>query len=104
MLDTTTEMVQKQREIFFSKTSNERFLIGAETIVFGRIMVESSIKQKDPKISELELKIQVFKRYYDSIYSNDELEKIINSMKYYYLHREEILMKNSSNAYSLKIK
>ena len=97
MLDTTTEMVQKQREIFFLKTSNERFLIGAETIAFGRIMVESSIKQKEPKISELDLKISVFKRYYESIYSNNELEKIINSMKYYYLHRDEILMKSTQH-------
>ncbi|MEA3452637.1 MAG: hypothetical protein U9Q83_12155 [Bacteroidota bacterium] len=91
MLDTTVEMIQKQREIFFSKTSNERFLIGAETIAFGRVMVESSIKQKEPEISELDLKISVFKRYYENFYTNNELEKIINSMIYYYLHREEIL-------------
>lgn len=91
MLDTTNEMVQKQREIFFSKTSNERFLIGAETIAFGRVMVESSIKQKEPNISELDLKINVIKRYYEDIYTKDEFEKIINSMKYYYLHRDEIL-------------
>ena len=94
MLDTTTEMVQKQREIFFLKTSNERFLIGAETIAFGRIMVEISIKQKEPDISEIDLKISVFKRYYESMYSKDELEKIINSMKYYYSNRNEIVTKN----------
>ncbi|MEA2041119.1 MAG: hypothetical protein U9N85_01015 [Bacteroidota bacterium] len=88
MLDTTVEMVQKQRKIFFSKTSNERFLIGAETIAFGRVMVESSIKQKEPEISELDLKINVFKRYYENFYTKNELEKIINSMIYYYLHRE----------------
>ena len=90
MLDTTTEMVQKQREIFFLKTSNERFLIGAETIAFGRVMVESSIKQKEPEISELDLKISVFKRYYENFYSKNELEKIINSMKHYYLHRDDV--------------
>jgi len=95
MLDTTTEMIQKQREIFFLKTSNERFLIGAETIAFGRVMVESSIKQKDPQISELDLKIAVFKRYYESVFSKNELEKIISSMKYYYLHRDEILIKTT---------
>jgi hypothetical protein len=90
MLDTSKEIMQKQREIFFSKTSNERFLIGAETIAFGRVMVESSIKQKDPGISAIDLKILVFKRYYQHVFSNDELEKIINSMKYYYLHRDEL--------------
>ena len=88
MLDTTPEMLQKQREIFFLKTSNERFLIGAETIAFGRIMVESSIKQKFPKISDLDLKIAVFKRYYEKIFSKVEFEKIINSMIHYYVSRK----------------
>ena len=88
MQDTTQEMLEKQREIFFSKISKERFLIGAETIKFGRIMVESSIKQKQPKISELDLKISVLKRYYGNTFNKDELEKIIDSLKYYYLHAE----------------
>lgn len=96
MLDTTAEMLQKQREIFFSKTSNERFLIGAEMIAFGRMMVESSIKQREPDISDLDLKISVFKRYYERVFSKSELEKIINSMKEYYRHRDEGLMKSSS--------
>ena len=77
------------------KTSNERFIIGAETINFGRIMVESSIKQKQPEISELDLKISVFKRYYKNIFSKEELEKIINSMIYYYLHRDKILREST---------
>ena len=85
MIDTTTEMMQKQREIFFSKTSNERFIIGAETIAFGRTIVESSIKQKYPEISELELKILVFKRCYENYFSKEEIEIIINSMKNYFL-------------------
>ncbi len=91
MLDTTNEMIQKQREIFFLKTSSERFLICSETINFGRIMLESSIRQREPEISEIDLKIYIFKRYYESIYSKEELEKIINSMRYYHLHRDEIL-------------
>jgi len=89
MLDTTDEMIQKQREIIFAKTLNERFLIGAETITFGRIMIENSIKQAKPDISELELKIAVFKRYYENSFSKNELEKIINSMIYYYKNLNE---------------
>ena len=88
MLDTSQEMIQKQREIFFLKTSNERFMIGAETIAFGRTIVESSIKQKHPQISELNLKIAVFKRYYENIFSKVEFEKIVKSMIYYYMHRK----------------
>lgn len=90
MLDTTDEMIQKQREIIFAKTSNERFLIGAETIAFGRIMVESSIKQAKPDISELELKVAVFKRYYENSFNKNELDKIIKSMIYYYQYHNKI--------------
>ena len=84
MLDTTNEIIQKQREIIFAKTSDERFLIGAETIAFGRIMVENSIKQAKPKISELELKVAVFKRYYEDSFDKNELDKIISSIIHYY--------------------
>ncbi len=84
MLDTSDNIIQKQREIFFAKTANERFLIGVETIVFGRIIVENSIKQSKTNISELELKIAVFKRYYKNVFSKDELDKIISSLIYYY--------------------
>lgn len=84
MLDTPDEIIQKQREIISSKTASERFIIGAELINFGRIVVESSIKNAMPGISEIDLKIAVFKRYYKNYFSKDELNKIINSMINYY--------------------
>lgn len=84
MLDTSDEIKQKQREIIFSKTPGERFLIGAETIAFGREIVESSIKQENPAISEIDLKIAVFKRYYENIFSKEEINNIITSMVNYY--------------------
>jgi len=95
MLDTKEKILQKQREIIFSKTSEERFLIGVETIAFGRTIVESSIKRLKPNISEINLKIAVFKRYYENIFSKENLEKIISSMTYYYKHRKKILEKST---------
>ena len=52
MHDTTQEMLEKQREIILSKTSNERFLICSDLINFSRLMLENSIKQKQPGVSE----------------------------------------------------
>ena len=83
MLDTKPDMQQKQREIILSKTPQERFLIGAETIDFGRTLVESSIIQNEPNISELDLKIRMLQRYYSDFYSTDEMGKIITSLKKY---------------------
>ena len=64
MLDTTNEIIEKQREIIFSKTASERFIIGNELINFDRIVVESSIKNAMPGISEIYFKIALFKIYY----------------------------------------
>ncbi len=84
MLDTPPEIVQKQREIMFAKTSTERFLIGIEAIALGRLMVENNIKQQKPDISELDLKIALFKRYYQNSFNSSELESIILSLKQFY--------------------
>lgn len=88
MHDTTTEMLQKQREIFFAKSSKERFLIASDLINFGRLMLENSIKQKFPKISELDLKIKSFKRYYEKSFNKKEFDKIILAMKQYHHNLE----------------
>lgn len=84
MTDTTQEIANKQIEIFLSKTPKERITIGMNMLEMGRIIVESSIKNKYPNLSELDLKIKVFERYYDTIFEDKELQKIIYSMKEYY--------------------
>lgn len=84
MNDTSDEIIKKQRDIFFKKTSNERFEIGCNFILMGRTIVESSIKEANPDISENELKIEVFKRYYKNTFPKNEMNNIINAMKQYF--------------------
>jgi hypothetical protein len=81
MLDTKPEIQKKQLEIILAKTPEERFIIGAETIDFGRKAVESSIRQANPEILEVELKIAIFNRYYSSYFSVEEKQRIIDSIK-----------------------
>ncbi len=89
MLDTTNEIIQKQREIFWAKTSEERFLIADKTIEFGRIIVESNIRQENPNISAIDLKIAVFKRYYQFTFSEMEINVITASMRNYFQKKSE---------------
>ena len=84
MIDTPKDIEQKQREILLSKTSTERFNIGMETIRFGRQIVESSISQKHPGISETELKLAVFRRCYEDAFPPEELDLILQSMRKYF--------------------
>lgn len=84
MQDTPDEIIKMQREIYGRKSESDRFMIGAELIDFGRIIVESSIKQMHPDISPIDLRIEVFKRYYQNCFNREELESIIQSMIEYF--------------------
>ena len=84
MTDTSPEIEQIQLEIILSKTESERFRIGDELNAFGRKVLESSIRQEYPGISEIDLKTEVLKICYSSFYSPDELERIIQSMRDYW--------------------
>jgi hypothetical protein len=84
MTDTPTEIRAKQLGILLSKTEAERFRIGDELNDFGRKVIGSLIRQEQPGISEKDLKINVFKRCYSALFTPDELEKIIRSMRDYF--------------------
>jgi len=84
MIDTNEEMHRKQLEVIYAKSPEERFIIGGELIELGRYIVENSIKLQNPDLSELDLKIEVLKRYYSQEFSPEELNKIISSLINYY--------------------
>jgi hypothetical protein len=81
MMDTSIEILEKQREIIYSKSFDERFIIGVDAINFGRKMVEESIMQRNPEISAIGLKIEVFKRCYGNVYEPSEIDKITDAMR-----------------------
>ena len=90
MTDTPIEILNIQREIFSKKTMKERFEIGAETIDFGRFVVESSIKKTNPDISEIDMKIELLKRYYKNIFRKEDFELIVQSMITYHTKNQII--------------
>jgi hypothetical protein len=85
MNDTSEEARKKQLEIIFSKTPEERFLMGIEMINYVRMVVENSIRAENPAISPIDLKVAVFKRYYGNEFSQEEIERIEESMRKYHL-------------------
>lgn len=87
MQDTPFEILQKQRELIYKKTAEERFFAGAGLIDFGREIVESGIMKNNRQISKTELWIEVFKRYYAAFFAPCDLEKIIQSMRQYYKNK-----------------
>ena len=83
MTDTSPEIEKIQLEIMLSKSESERFRIGDELNAFGRKVLENSIRREFPGISEIDLKIELFRRCYVSYFSQDEIDRIVLSMKTY---------------------
>ena len=85
MTDTPDEISRKQLEILLSKPEGERFRIGDELSSFGKKVLESSIRDENPGISEIDLKTEIFKRCYSMYYSPEEMIRIIDSMRAFLL-------------------
>ncbi len=84
MQDTPKHIIEKQREIIHAKSPDERFMIGVEAINFGRMMVESSIRQNNPQISEVDLKVETFIRCYSQTFDPAELNTILTKLRGYW--------------------
>jgi len=76
MKDTPSIIQKKQKDIFMSKSEDERLTIGLEMIDFGRALAEVRIREEHPNISEAELKAEIFKLFYKNDFTSDELDKI----------------------------
>lgn len=87
MTDTSDFIYQKQFDIIFSKSPKERFLMGFEMIESVKRIVENSIRREKPGISNLDLRVAVFKRYYQNDFSPLQLEKIAAALFAYHAHK-----------------
>ena len=77
MRDTTDEIYKIQHDIFMKKPLKERFQLNLDLTEFVREMAKRRILSKNPKISDKELKSEIFKEFYSDIFSESEINKII---------------------------
>ena len=54
----------------------KRFMEGADMIDFTRILVENGIRKQNPGISDLDMKMAVFKKYYKNDFTEEQLNDI----------------------------
>jgi hypothetical protein len=47
-------------------------------------IVENSIRLKNPQISEIDLKVELFERFYKNDFSEEKKKDIIRAMREYY--------------------
>jgi hypothetical protein len=81
MNDTSEHMRKKQAEIMLAMTPYERFMQGIEMIEYVRTIAENSIRRQNPGISPLDLKIEMFRKYYKTDFPADQIKEIENWMR-----------------------
>ena len=80
MLDTTPEMQAKQLEIFFTKSVRERVRMGVNMTDFAYKVVMNSIIAQNEELTEREIAAELFRRYYENDFSEEELSTIMQAI------------------------
>lgn len=81
MKDTSKEINDYQLKFFLNKSVEERFQLTFQMIDDGKKLVESTIINNNPSISDIELKKETIKRFYRNDFSEAEMNNILNSFK-----------------------
>ena len=80
MNDTHPEIAVRFRNLIMSKTGQERLLMGCSMFDTAKEIVRSSIFNNHPGITEVEMKKEIFLRFYGQEFNRAEKEKVISSL------------------------
>ena len=87
MTDTTEFIRKKQIEIFLSKSEKDKWHLGLGMIDEVWYSVKRSILIENPNLTEAELIVELFKRYYKNDFPISQLDKIAQNLLFY--HQEK---------------
>lgn len=87
MTDTTEFIRKKQIEIFLSKSEKDKWHLGLGMIDEVWHSVKRTILKEQPTLSEAELMVELFKRYYKNDFSISQIDKIAQNLLFY--HQEK---------------
>ncbi len=84
MNDTSREILQKQYEIIMAKPLKRRLAGLFEMTDLSRRIIQNRIIAKNPDISEVDLKVELFKVFYQFDFDRYSLNQIADSIKQYW--------------------
>lgn len=87
MTDTTEFIGKKQIEIFLSKSEKDKWHLGLGMIDEVWYSVKRTILREQPMLSQAELIVELFKRYYKNDFSTSQIDKIAQNLLFY--HQEK---------------
>lgn len=89
MNDTPKHITLKQFEIFYAKPLKDKIAGLFELTDLSRSIILNQLRIKNPNLTEIDLKIELFKAFYKFDFCEEELNKIASEMKRF------LLMKNN---------
>ena len=80
MQDTSAKVKNIYHDMLMARTPEERLKMGCSMFDMAKKIVRSSILNENSKISEQELKKEIFLRFYGHEFSPQRLKRILNSL------------------------
>lgn len=81
MNDTPKHILQKQFEIIYAKPLREKIAGLFEMTELSRKIILNQLRIKNPSLSEIDLKVELFKEFYRFDFDEGTLNKIANEMR-----------------------
>lgn len=81
MNDTPKHILKKQFEIIYAKPLKDKIAGLFEMTELSRSIILNQLKLKNPEFSEIDLKIELFKKFYKFDFDNETLNIIADKMR-----------------------
>ncbi len=81
MKDTSDKIWSQYHKMIMQKSGEERLLMGCSMFDTAKEIVKSSLLSKSPKQDPLDLKRNIFLRFYGHEYNERQLNKIMMSLE-----------------------
>ena len=78
--DTSQAMDRRYREMLLARSGEERFLMGCSMYATARQLVEAGLRGLDPTVTESDLRVGVFRRFYGRDLSAEKMDRVIRGM------------------------
>jgi len=91
MNDTPRYILQKQFEIIYAKPLKERLDGLFEMTELSRKIIQNQLVTKQPELTEIEIKIELFKAFYRFDFDKQTLHRIAEDMRQFLSHSKHSL-------------
>ncbi|MDA0738858.1 MAG: hypothetical protein O2999_04445 [Nitrospirae bacterium] len=81
MNDTSPEMEQRFRDLILARSGEDRLIMGCSMHATAQAIVNASLKDKMPHATPVDLRRELFLRFYDEDIDQETREKIITALK-----------------------